>query len=219
MTPARTCGDRRCGADAALTLGVHVAAAIVGAERPLVQDLAAVAHRFLGPHVGRGDVAVEGHADLEAESTHTALIVLPSSLTEPVKRRAKSRGVSSGRSRSRVHLRSSRTGRSWSTSLDDAVVQVSGPAGRDGVELFELQVLAEAFEHALPIPEEHRGDVHDEFVDQARGQVLLPQGGPAHHADVPFPGGLACLGQSVLDPAGHEVYRRCRLERPSRAHE
>lgn len=47
--------------------------------------------------------------------------------------------------------------------------------------------------------------MHDEFVDQARGQVLLPQGGPAHHADVPFPGGLACLGQSVLDPSGHEV--------------
>src|SRR6266542_2828115 len=58
------------GADGVLAVGVHVAAALVRAEGPLVQDLAAVAHRFVGSCARRGDVAVEGQADLESDAAH-----------------------------------------------------------------------------------------------------------------------------------------------------
>ncbi len=58
------------GADTVLAFGVHVAAALVVAEGPLVQDVAAVAHRLLEPRIGCRDVAVEGHADLESDVAH-----------------------------------------------------------------------------------------------------------------------------------------------------
>ena len=55
----------------------ELAVALFTAERPLVQPLAAVAHRLLRATVRRGHEPVQGHADVEDHRAHAHLPVDP----------------------------------------------------------------------------------------------------------------------------------------------
>jgi hypothetical protein len=57
-------------------LGEELHAPLVPAEGPLVEPLAAVAHRLVRPHVRRGYEAVQGHADVEDHLGHLNLRLL-----------------------------------------------------------------------------------------------------------------------------------------------
>ncbi len=62
--------------DAALAVGQDITATIVAVESPLVQDVAAVTHRCVGPNPRGGDVAVEGVDVFSSSSLLGACLVM-----------------------------------------------------------------------------------------------------------------------------------------------
>src|SRR5689334_14726073 len=89
--------------------------------------------------------------------------------------------------------------------FDDPVSQVSRRSGVEHLDGFELdRCFAQMLEHARAAAQHHWYEVDRNLVDQACADVLLPNIGAAHHADIFAIGSRLRSLESLLDAVGHE---------------